>query len=214
MRFTKLQIAVHLGVWLYLAWLAWAFFTQHMGANPIRELTLRTGLAALILLALSLACTPLNTLLGFSGAMRARRTLGMYAFMYASVHLLIFLYDFGWISGEGLDVALVSRALFDHPYALAGLAAFLTLVPLAITSTQGWIRRLGPRWQTLHRLVYVAALLAVLHFVWLVKADLRTPLTYGGIIIFLLALRHPLIRRALRFDGKRRNANPAGLKSS
>ena len=208
MRFTKLQIAVHLGVWLYLAWLAWAFLAGRLTANPIRELTLRTGLAALILLGLSLACTPLNMLLGFGGVMRVRRALGLYAFMYASLHLLVFLYDVGWISGEGFDVPLASQALFGKRYALAGLAAFLVLVPLAITSTQGWVRRLGPRWQTLHRLVYVAALLSSLHFVWLVKADLREPLIYGAVIGLLLVLRLPIVRQAVRFLGR---GNPAWI---
>jgi sulfoxide reductase heme-binding subunit YedZ len=194
MRWSRLQIAVHLGVWLSLAWFAWAFFTHRLGANPVRELTLRTGLSALILLVLSLACTPLNKRFGLASVMRVRRTLGMYAFLYASLHLLVFLFDYGWIIGVGFDLALISQALFGHHYALAGLAAYLLLVPLAITSTPGWIRRLGPRWQALHRLVYLAALLAAVHFLWLVKADPHVPLIYSAVIVGLLLLRLP--RRA------------------
>jgi methionine sulfoxide reductase heme-binding subunit len=199
MRLSRLQIAVHAGALGWLAWLAWAFFTHHLTANPIRELTLRTGQTALILLMLSLACTPLNTFLGWSGVMRVRRALGLYAFGYACVHLLIFVYDNGWILGEGFDATLVYRALFDKRYALAGLAAFLCLLPLAITSTQGWVRRLGRHWQTLHRLAYGAALLAVVHFIWLVKADLREPLIYGALVGLLLLVRLPAaVAQALR----------------
>ena len=196
MKLTKLQWAVHLGVLLSLAWLAAAFFTRHLSANPIRELTLRTGLAAFILLGLSLACTPLNVYLKWRGVMRVRRALGLYAFLYASLHLAIFLYDNGWIAGDGFVATFVYRALFEKRYALAGLSAYLILIPLAVTSTNGWLRRLGPRWQALHRLVYAAALLASLHFIWQTKADLREPLIYVAAIVALLLLRLPLLVRA------------------
>jgi methionine sulfoxide reductase heme-binding subunit len=188
----KLAWAVHLGALLPLAWLGGAFFTRGLGANPVRELTLRTGLGAFILLTLSLACTPLSVYLGWRGVMRVRRALGLYAFVYASLHLAVFLYDYGWIAGEGFDAAFVYQALFEKRYALAGLAAFALLVPLAVTSTRGWFRRLGPRWQALHRLVYGAALLAALHFIWQTKADLRVPLIYVAVIGALLLLRLPL----------------------
>ena len=196
MKPTWLQWAVHLGALLSLAWLAAAFFSRHLGANPIRELTLRTGLGAFSLLGLSLACTPLNALLGWRAVMRVRRALGMYAFVYASLHLAIFLYDYGWIAGEGFDATFAYQALFEKRYALAGLAAYLILVPLAVTSTSGWLRRLGPRWQPLHRLVYIAALLASLHFVWQAKTDLREPLIYVAGMAGLLLLRLPLLIRA------------------
>jgi methionine sulfoxide reductase heme-binding subunit len=198
MKLTKLQWAVHLGGLLSLAWLVAAFFARRLGANPIRELTLRTGLGAFILLGLSLACTPLNAFLGWRDVMRVRRALGLYAFVYAGLHLAVFLYDYGWIQGEGFDVTFVAQALFEKRYALAGLAAFVVLIPLAVTSTPGWLRRLGSRWQLLHRLVYVAALLASLHFIWQAKADLRVPLIYGAGMLGLLLLRLPLLIRSVR----------------
>ena len=198
MKLTKLQWAVHLGVLLSLAWLAASFFARRLGANPIRELTLRTGLAAFILLGLSLACTPLNAYLKWRSVMRVRRALGLYAFLYASLHLAIFLYDNGWIAGEGFDVTFVYQALFEKRYALAGLSAYMILIPLAVTSTSGWLRRLGPRWQALHRLVYLAALLASLHFIWLTKVDLRRPLVYVAALVTLLLMRLPLLLQARR----------------
>jgi len=198
MKLTKLQWAVHLGVLLSLAWLTAAFFTGRLGANPIRELTLRTGLAAFVLLGLSLVCTPLNAYLKWRSVMRVRRALGLYAFLYASLHLAIFLYDNGWIAGEGFDVTFVYQALFEKRYALAGLSAYMILIPLAVTSTSGWLRRLGPRWQALHRLVYLAALLASLHFIWLTKVDLRRPLVYVAALVTLLLMRLPLLLQARR----------------
>jgi len=196
MKLTKLQWAVHLGVLLSLAWLTAAFFTRRLGANPIRELTLRTGLAAFVLLGLSLACTPLNAYLKWRSVMRVRRALGLYAFLYASLHLAIFVYDNGWIAGEGFDATFVYQALFEKRYALAGLSAYVILIPLAVTSTSGWLRRLGPRWQAVHRLVYAAALLASLHFIWLTKVDLSRPLIYVAAIVALLLMRLPLLLQA------------------
>jgi len=214
MKISRLQWAVHLGALLTLGWLAFAFFTGRLGVNPIRELTLRTGLAAFILLGLSLACTPLNAFLGWGGVMRVRRALGLYAFLFASLHLAVFLYDYGWIAGEGFDAGSVYQALFEKRYALAGLAAFLLLVPLAVTSTRGWQRRLGPRWQTLHRLVYVAALLASLHFIWQTKADLRVTLMYVGAVVALLLLRLPLLVQAARHGGPEARTPPRVAESS
>jgi sulfoxide reductase heme-binding subunit YedZ len=205
MKLGKLQLAAHLGALLLLAWLAVAFLAGRLGANPIRELTLRTGLAAFILLGLSLACTPLSVYLGWRGAMRARRALGLYACLYAGLHLAVFLYDYGWIAGEGFAATFAYQALFEKRYALAGLASFLVLVPLAVTSTRGWIKRLGPRWQPLHRLVYVAALLAALHFVWQTKADLREPLIYVVAMVGLLLLRLPLLFRSVRLGRSARS---------
>jgi methionine sulfoxide reductase heme-binding subunit len=214
MRLTKLQWAVHLGALLDLSWLAVSFFTRRLGANPIRELTLRTGLAAFILLGLSLACTPLNAYLGWRGVMGVRRALGLYACLFAGLHLAVFLYDYGWIAGEGFDPTFAYQALFEKRYALAGLAAFLILVPLAVTSTRGWVRRLGPRWQPFHRLVYVAALLASLHFVWQTKADLREPLIYSAAIVALLLLRLPLFVRSLRLRRSASHTPPEAARPS
>lgn len=187
-----LRVATHVGALLPLVVLIWDGLNNGLTVNPIQEISARTGKAALILLVLSLACTPLNTLFGFRQALTLRRPLGLYAFAYATLHLLNFaLVDYG------LDPVLLREAILEKRYVLVGFAAFLLLLPLAITSTKGFQRRLGKQWKQLHRLVYLAALLAIVHFVWLVKADVREPLVYGAIVTGLLALRIPLVRRLL-----------------
>src|SRR5262245_14108774 len=163
-----LRVAIHIGAWIPLAVLIWDFMHNQLTVNPIQEATYRTGKTALILLLLALACTPLNTLLGLKQVLPLRRPLGLYAFMYVCIHLVIFA-----IIDYGLDVDLIKEAIVEKRYVLVGFTAFLLLVPLAITSTKGWMRRLGKRWKKLHRLVYLVASLAVIHFVWLVKADYR-----------------------------------------
>jgi len=161
-----------------------------LSVNPIQDITLRTGKVALVLLVLSLACTPINSVFGYKPVLRLRRPLGLYAFMYVGLHLLIFIgLDYG------LDLVLIREAILEKRYALVGLGAFLILLPLAITSTKGWMRRLGKVWKRLHRAVYVAALLAVVHFVWLVKSDIREPLLFGAVVVMLLLLRISPIRR-------------------
>jgi sulfoxide reductase heme-binding subunit YedZ len=187
-----LHLLVHVGALLPLAIIIWDFFTNQLTVNPIQEVTFRTGYYALVLLLLSLACTPLNTLFGWRQVIPLRRTLGLYAFLYASLHFLVFI---------GLDYLfdfdLIIEAIFEKRYALVGFAAFLILVPLAITSTRGWMRRLGKRWKPLHRLVYLAAILAIVHFIWLVKADITRPLIFGAILALLLVLRLPPVRRRI-----------------
>jgi len=184
---------LHLGALAPLAWLAFEGLSGRLSVNPIQDLTLRTGKAGLVLLVLSLAGSPLYRLLGWPGALLARKWLGRYAFLYAGLHLTIFLgLDYG------LDWGLIQEAIIEKPYALMGLSAFLLLLPLALTSTRGWQRRLGRRWKILHRLVYPAALFAVLHYLWKVKADARQPLFFAGVVILLLLARLPHGRRALR----------------
>lgn len=188
-----LSIVVHLGSLVPLAWLIWQFLHDQLTVNPIQALTLRTGKYALVLLVLSLACTPLSTFLGWRQVLRVRRALGLYAFLYVGLHFLIFVgLDYGF------DWGLLREAIFEKRFALVGFLAFLLLLPLAITSTRGWMRRLGQAWKRLHRLVYVAALLAVVHYMWAVKADLREPLAYGAAVVILLALRLPFVRRLRR----------------
>lgn len=191
LQFTRLQIVTHIGGLFTLAWLIWDYVNDNLTVNPIQDITFRTGKYALVLLILSLACTPISTVFGFRRVLRLRRALGLYAFMYVSVHFLIFVgldYRFDW--------ALLQGAIFEKRYALVGFAAFLILLPLAITSTQGWMRRLRRNWKRLHRMVYVAALLAIVHYVWLVKADIRKPLAYGSVVVVLLILRAPPVRAA------------------
>lgn len=188
-KLTKLQILVHVASWVPLTLLIWDILHNNLTANPIQDITFRTGTPALVLLTLSLACTPLNTLFRFREALRVRRALGLYAFMYVILHFFTFV---------GLDYTfdpdLLKEAIFEKRYALVGFSAFLLLLPLAITSTKGWMKRLGKKWKQLHRLVYLAAPLAVIHYVWLVKTDIRTPLVFGAIVLLLLALRLPRIR--------------------
>lgn len=192
LRDAWLCVLVHVAAWIPLGVLIWDTAHGGLGVNPIQEATFRTGKTALTLLICSLACTPAATLLHLTWAVPLRRPLGLYAFMYAGVHLFIFAVVDYW-----LDFDLIQRdAILKKPYIFVGLTAFLLLTPLAITSTRGWMRRLGRRWKLLHRLIYLAAPLVILHFVWLVKADKREPLTYGAVMLLLLALRAPPLRRA------------------
>jgi sulfoxide reductase heme-binding subunit YedZ len=168
------------------------YATGRLSFNPIREITLRTGRYALILLVLSLACTPVRVLTGWNPVMRLRRPLGLYAFMYAGLHLLVFAgLDYGF------KLSLIWEELAQRRFIQVGLVAFLLLLPLAVTSTRQWIAKLGMSWKRLHRLVYLAALLALLHFLWVVKGDLRRPLVYAVVVVLLLVVRIPPIRDAL-----------------
>jgi methionine sulfoxide reductase heme-binding subunit len=164
----------------------------NLTANPIQELMLRTGKLGLIFLILSLSCTPIKTVTGWVGALKARRLLGLYAFFYACMHVLIFF---------GLDYFfnfnLILAEIGEKRYILAGLAAFIILIPLAVTSTKGWMKRLKMKWKQLHRLVYLAAILVIVHYIWLVKADIREPMVYGAVVVTLLGLRLPGIRRLI-----------------
>ena len=144
------------------------------------------------LLILSLACTPINTIFGFRQVLKVRRPLGLYAFMYASIHFLIFIgldYEF--------DLVLLQEAIFDKRYALVGFAAGLILLVLALTSTRGWMKRLGKTWARIHRFVYLAGILVIIHYLWLVKSDIRVPLLYGGVVLVLLVARIPFVRKHL-----------------
>lgn len=169
---------------LPLASLIWGLVTGRLGANPIEALTHGTGEWALRLLLVTLAMTPLARLGGRSWPMGLRRMLGLFAFFYAALHLMTYLWldqFFRW--GE------IVTDVTDRPFIAAGMSAFFLLVPLAATSTRGMMRRLGRRWKPLHRLVYLSVALAVLHFVWLVKADQLRPLVYAAILAALLGHR-------------------------
>jgi sulfoxide reductase heme-binding subunit YedZ len=168
-------------------------------ANPIRYLILRTGTVGLILLAASLACTPVRKLFGWQGAIQIRRALGLYSFMYITLHLAVYA-----IWENALDFNLIWRDLGERRAMTIGLAAFALLVPLALTSTRGWQRRLGKRWRTLHRLIYLAAPLSVWHYLWLDRDIITLPLLYAALVGILLALRLPLAHL------RRRILPPAG----
>lgn len=173
-----------------LAILAWQFYavlhagSDALGADPVAEIEHRTGLWALRLLMITLAITPLRQLTGQAVLIRFRRLLGLYAFFYASLHLACYLV---------LDLQGYWTQIFEEiakrPYITVGFSAWLLLLPLAITSTRGWIRRLGRRWGQLHKAIYAIGVLAVLHFWWLVKSDIREPLLYAAILAALLGWR-------------------------
>jgi sulfoxide reductase heme-binding subunit YedZ len=187
-----LQILTHVAALLPLALLAWDYWQGRLIIDPVGVITTRTGKTALILLILSLACTPINIIFGFKQVMRVRRALGLYAFVYAGLHFLTFVgLDYGF------DLDLIGLGILDQRYVLVGFAAGLLLLPLAITSTKDWQKRLGKNWKRLHRLVYLAGILAIVHFMWLVK-DIREPLRYGAVVALLLLVRIPGIERAMK----------------
>ncbi len=191
LKFTPLQIAAHVAAWIPAILIGIDYFRGEWTVNPIQYLTFRTGCPALTGLTASLACTPLNTYFGFREAIKLRRPLGVYAAIYATIHFLIFV-----VIDYGLNPGYIYEAIFEKKYALVGFAAFLILLPMALTSTKGWQKRLGKRWKNLHRWVYLAAILGVIHYIWLVKADTRKPLVYAALVgIFLLA-RTPPVKKA------------------
>lgn len=170
-----------LGMFVYPEW---------VGANPIERLTHVTGMTTLVLLMLTLTVTPLRRLTGWNPVIKLRRPLGLFAFFYALCHFCIwFVFDMVF------NVTWMIEDIAERPFITVGFAAFVTLIPLALTSTRGSIRRLGKRWVTLHRGIYVAAVLGVIHFYWFVKADTRLPLLFIAILAVLFALRAPAFRR-------------------
>jgi sulfoxide reductase heme-binding subunit YedZ len=165
-------------------WLVFRGLTGRLSVNPIEDLTLTTGIWALRLLLITLAITPLRRITGWNQVIQYRRMLGLFAFFYASVHLSIYV-----ILDQGLAFEFILPDIVKRPYITAGMTAFVLMIPLAITSTKGWIRRLGRKWQMLHRLVYVSAAAACLHFLWKVKVAIGEPVYYAAFLGLLLAFR-------------------------
>jgi len=168
------------------------FLSDELGANPVEAVTHATGQWTLRLLLLTLCISPARRITGASWLAPQRRTLGLYAFLYGCLHFSIYLvldldFDFGFL-GEDLR---------ERPYIALGFTGFVLMIPLALTSNRFSIQRLRRRWTTLHRLVYVSAIAGALHFIWLVKADLREPLIYATLLALLLALRAPAFRRLI-----------------
>lgn len=195
--FTPLQLAIHVGVWGELGWIALDFATHHLTVNPLQAIQLRTGRIAITLLVLSLACTPLSNLLGWRELLKRSRTLGLYAFMVATLHVLVFL-DLN----NGIAWNYFTQTIVQKPYILFGIATFLMLIPLAMTSFDVWKARFGKRWKRLHQLVYLIVPVAVLHYALAVKGDvlrlsgnILQPLIYAGVVGLLLTLRLPWVRR-------------------
>lgn len=165
--------------------LTWKGFHNLLGANPIDVITRTTGRWTLTFLLITLSVTPVRRITGMAWLIRFRRMLGLFAFFYGSLHLMTYV----WLD-KFFNVHEMLHDIAKRRFITAGMTAWALMLPLALTSTAGWIRRLGgKRWQKLHRLIYFSAAAGVVHFIWLVKADLRRPLTYGSVLAFLLAFR-------------------------
>ena len=185
-------------------WLVWAASTGNLSANPLSDLTNETGVWTLRFLCITIAITPFRKLTGWNAAIRFRRMTGLFAFFYGTLHFLTYIIAdrfasldfpngemmiFAWWTVRHLATS-IGEDILKRPYITVGFTAWSTMVPLALTSTSGMIRRLGGRrWNRLHKLVYATATLGVVHYWWLVKADIRRPLTYGLVVGSLLAAR-------------------------
>jgi methionine sulfoxide reductase heme-binding subunit len=192
---------------LPLAWLAcgaFGWFGLSLGADPVKELEHECGKTALNLLLLTLAVSPVRELTGQPQLLRLRRMLGLFAFFYVLLHFSIYL-----VLDLELNFATLGADIAKRPYITIGFTGLLLLVPLAITSTNGMMRRLGRRWQSLHRLIYVIAVLGVWHFYWQVKRDVREPLIYAGILAILLGYR--VVRARVRRRGTAAPATRAAI---
>ncbi len=188
--------------------LTWKGFHHGLGANPIDVITRTTGRWTLTFLLITLSVTPVRKLSGLTWLIRFRRMLGLFAFFYGSLHLMTYV----WLD-KFFDVHAMLHDIAKRRFITAGMTAWSLMLPLALTSTTGWIRRLGgKRWQKLHRLIYFSAAAGVVHFIWLVKADLRRPLTYGAILAVLACLStHCLAGGALAHAPRRRKTASASL---
>ena len=186
------RILAHVAGLAPAALFALDYLRDDMGPLLNRQLMLRSGSAGLLMLVASLACTPLNTLLGWRQAVQMRRPLGLYGFFYTTLHLLAYA-----VLDNLLDFELIWRDVGERRSMLVGLVAFLALLPLALTSTRGWQQRLGRGWRALHRLVYLALPLSVLHYLWLDRDFIGVPLIYAAVVGLLLLLRLPRLRRAI-----------------
>ena len=179
-----LKPAIFLTCLLPLALLVWDGFHDALGANPIETITHRTGDWTLRFLLITLTMTPLRRLMGWNGALRLRRMLGLFAFFYACLHFLTYL-----VLDQFFDWDAIIRDIAKRPYITIGFSAFVLLIPLAVTSTKAMMRRLGRRWGQLHRLAYLVAIFGVIHYLWLVKADYLPPALYASVLAILLGLR-------------------------
>ena len=168
-----------------LANLAWRALHAELGANPIEAITHSTGTCTLVFLLITLSVTPLRKLTRQYWLINLRRMFGLFAFFYGCLHLTTYV----WLD-KFFDVHEMLADIAKRRFITAGLAGFVLMIPLALTSTKGWIRRLGgKRWQALHRLIYLSAAAGVIHYIWLVKADLRAPLSYAFVLLVLLGYR-------------------------
>ena len=182
-RFTK--VLIFLNALVPLALLLWDVYRKRVGANPVEFMTRTTGMLTLIFLLISLAVTPLRKITGSNLVVKFRRMFGLYAFFYGTLHLLTYV----WFD-RFFNIRSIAADVVQRPFIAIGMTAFFLMVPLAITSTNKMVKRLGgKRWAKLHRLVYLAGVAGVIHFWMLVKSDTRLPLTFGFILLLLLGYR-------------------------
>lgn len=182
-RWTKVVVFVLCLVPMF--WLAWRGWHEDLSANPIEFITRYTGDWTLRFLVFTLAVTPLRKLLGLPELIKFRRMIGLYAFFYGVLHFTTYI----WLD-KFFDLAEMLHDVAKRPFITAGFTSFLLMIPLALTSTTGWIRRMGgKRWQLLHRAVYISAIAGAVHYYWLVKSDIRLPVFYGSLVALALAVR-------------------------
>jgi len=192
---------VFLAALVPLARLVLLAFTTGLGANPVEVITHQTGLWTLILLLVTLSITPLRKLTGQYWLIQYRRMIGLFAFFYACLHFTTYI----WLD-QSFDVHSMVKDVYKRPFITMGFLGFVLLIPLAVTSTKGWIRRMGKKWQLLHRLIYFSASAGVFHFLWLVKRDKREPMIYGFVLAVLLGYR--------MLDGLLKRSKPARINPS
>ncbi len=187
--------------------LGWNLFTDNLSANPIDDITDTTGTWTLRFLMITLSITPLRKLTGWNNLIQLRRMLGLFAFFYVCLHFITYI----WLD-KFFEFEEVWKDIEKRLFITVGFTAFVLLIPLAVTSTKGMIRRLGGKhWNTLHKLIYIAAMCGVIHYLWLVKADIQRPLTYGGVLTFLLGYR---LYDYLRKRSKPKRVAPSSLYAS
>lgn len=190
--FAQLKAFMFLACLYPLLRLVWFAYSDQLGANPIELITRSLGTWTLVFLLITLSITPLRRLSGWSWLIKLRRMAGLYAFFYALLHFITYI----WLD-QFFDLASIYKDVIKRPFITIGFAAFIMLIPLALTSTNAMMKKLGgKRWQMLHRLVYPIAIFAVLHYWWLVKKDITQPLIYAAILALLLAYRVWFIRIA------------------
>lgn len=200
-KFNKFLIS--LNALIPLAFLLFDWYRGGLGANPIEFFLRTTGVLTLIFVLLTLLITPLRKLFGWNGLIKYRRMIGLYAFFYALVHLITYS-----IFDKSLDLAAIVGDVWQRPFIAVGMLAFAMLVPLAVTSTNGWVKRLGgKRWARLHKLSYLIAILGVIHFWMIVKSDVFYPALFGLVAAVLLGYR--LIVKFTPQPAKARKENPA-----
>src|SRR5919106_1205879 len=185
MKISFPKVVVFINSLIPLALLLWDLYRKQVGPNPLEFATRTTGMLTLVFLSLTVAVTPLRKIFGINSLVKYRRMLGLFAFFYGALHLLTYV----WFD-RLFNLISVGQDVVRRPFILMGMTAFLLMVPLAITSTNKMVKRLGGKsWARLHRLVYLAAIAGVVHFWMLVKSDTRLPLTFGFIVLFLLGYR-------------------------